>query len=235
MQGFATCHNLELRKLIGLADCCELAARVFMFPDEQLAEALADGTILADSCSCMADAGLDDAVIARVKAELRPLLSETPSRLCENLRREYSLMYLAPGAEVPVWPYESAFLHVKGGKKGAPILFRSPVALDVEAQMRACGVRADNDRREPCDSVWNELSFLSFLYGSAARALYDADDGALNDFLDAAGAFEESHARQWFPAFFEETEKVSSNLEYGAHYAAFARLVDESARALRAM
>lgn len=60
--------------------------------------------------------------------------------------------------------------HAASGHKKAPSLFRSPVTLDVEKLMAASGVQIKDARKEPADSIRDELSYLSFAYGSAARA-----------------------------------------------------------------
>ena len=55
-----------------------------------------------------------------------------PAELLAKLKRGHSLLYLAPGAEAVVWPYEAPFRFVAEGREGVPTLFRAPVTLDVE-------------------------------------------------------------------------------------------------------
>ena len=62
--------------------------------------------------------------------------------LLADMRIVYSRLYLAPGGHTPIFPYESAFLHVERGMKGVPALFRTSVTLDVERLMREAGVVA---------------------------------------------------------------------------------------------
>ena len=75
------------------------------------------------------------------------------------LKREYSLLYMAPGPDVSVWPYEAPFRFVAEGREGVPTLFRAPVTLDVERHMREAGVLPKDARREPSDSVGTSSRF----------------------------------------------------------------------------
>lgn len=212
----------QLKKTVGIADCCELLSRAFSFPDEEFARAVADGSFLEDARSCLSDAGGDSASISKIEAAMGSLQGGDPFQLCDNLRKEYSLLFLVPGAQTPVWPYESAFLHAASGKESAPILFRSPISLSVEAEMRACGVRAGNDRREPCDSIWSEFAFLSFLYGFAAQTLFDGDDKRCAELVKKARDFMRNHGESWFSAFMLACSRESRGLGYGGRYDAIA-------------
>ncbi len=49
------------------------------------------------------------------------------------------------------------------GERGQLALFRSASTLDVGRQMREAGMAPRDARREPCDSVFREFSFLSYL------------------------------------------------------------------------
>lgn len=81
--------------------------------------------------------------------------------------------------EWPIFPYESAFVHVREGLPGAPALFRTALTLRVEKTMRESGVLPKDAETEPCDSAWNEWAFLSFLLGSEAASLEAEDEEAV--------------------------------------------------------
>lgn len=140
------------------------------------------------------------------------------------LRKGHSALYLAPGAHVPVSPYESAFVYFSEGNKGVPILFRSPLTLDVERHMREAGVMPKDARREPSDSVWNEFSFLSYLYGSLAAALHEGRGEDVALWRTRLAAFWNEHASRWLPAFMEQTQEMAPVLPYGEEYAIFAEI-----------
>ena len=178
----------ELRRIIGLADACELLCAATAFPDEALAAALCDGSLTSDARACLADAQIDDAAGEAACADWEALAGRDAATLAASLRRTHSLLHVRQADGVAVFPYESAFRFVAGGHEGEPGLFRSPVTIAVEAQMREAGVMPANARTEPCDSIWNEATFLSFLLGSEAAALMEND-------LDAAGAW------RWLPEF----------------------------------
>lgn len=121
-------------------------------------------------------------------------------------------------------PYESAFLHVERGLSGIPSLFRTPVTMDVERCMREAGVVAKNARKEPCDSVFEEFEFLSYLYAKLADALSDDDaeaaTTAVAGWTERLRAFEDEHALAWLPAFMRRTQELAGD----GPYAAFAAL-----------
>lgn len=206
--------NKELRLLntVGKADMCELLSHAFAFPDKELASALTDGSFTADCASCLADAGCEDA--DGLVVGLQAALAAKPS-LYELMRREYSLLFLNP-AKVVVYPYESAFLHRELEREGSPSLFRSSVTLDVESHMRGAGVMAKDGRTEPCDSVYRELEFLSFLYGSLASAIQQKNAEAEALWQNRTSRFLEQHVLRWVPLFMKRTVEHSHEGVYGA-------------------
>lgn len=226
--------DLGLKRFIGRADCCELAACAFAFPDERLAEALCDGSFSSDARECLADTGVARDAIEAVERGLGIFRGNDPEGLFAMLKREYSLLFLVPGANARVWPYESAFRHAAERKGGAPVLFRSPVALNVEATMLDCGIRAENDRREPCDALWNEFSFLSYLYGAAAQAAFEGSAIRVEEHLAKARAFQVAHIDVWLADCMAAIVKESSSLVQGGCYAALAQFGAEVCGALAA-
>lgn len=207
-----------LKHVIGLADSCELLSIALAFPTEALAEAVASGALGADAASCLADIDRDG---ADVEAALSSLVfrEQASDDVFGELRKEYSTIFLAPGARALVFPYESAFLHRLEHCPGSPVLFRSRSAIDVEKQMRDCGVLPQNVRQEPPDSVWNEFSFLSFLYGSIGNALYEGNDESLVQWKEKLEAFWLSHGARWLSAFFSCVEREGADNAYGTFYA----------------
>lgn len=202
MDGLAV-DGISLRRLVGLADVCELLAAVTAFPDAALARGLAEGSLAADALGCLGDCGVAVDRAAATCAPLRALAGCGEEGLRADLARAHSLMHLRQGEGVAVWPYESAFVHVAQGRPGAPALFRAPVTLAVEAAMREVGALPADSRVEPCDSVWNECGFLAFLLGSEAAAQAAGDDGAAAEWRARCRAFACDHALAWLPAFFD--------------------------------
>ncbi len=210
----------RLRKAVGAADACELTAAMFSFPDEALAEALADGRLLSDAASCVREIGYSVGIDA-----LDPLgdfVGRETAGLLDALRKGHSLLYLAPGGKTPVWPYESAFLFVENGGQGIPTLFRSAVTVDVEHCMREAGVLPETARKEPADSVWDELSFMSYLYGNVAKALYEGRAEDAVGWSGRAVSFWDDHVSEWLPAFMRKAIEEAPRLSYGAEYAVLA-------------
>ena len=214
----------------GLADACELLSCAFAYPDERLAVGLCDGALADDAEACLIDAGVAADEARRVAEGLRAWRGADVAQVLPGMRVAYSRMYLAPGGHTPVFPYESAFLHVEKGAPGIPVLFRTPVTLDVEAQMREAGVVAKDARKEPCDSVFEEFEFLSYLHARRADALVrDAADEAAT-WADRAVRFARKHALAWIPSFMRRTREQEAAV--GGPYAALAALGEAALGAL---
>lgn len=214
----------EILSVVGLADCCELMSVTFAFPTLEFAEALSSGAFYSDAQGCLEDSGVDSAKISKALESLDVFEGRAVANLFEDLRRGHTALYLAPGSEVPVFPYEAAFLFKAAGKKGIPTLFQTSTSLDVENQMRAAGVIPDDAQTEPVDSSWNELRFLSYLYGSLASATYEGRSDEQMCWNGRIGQFWNEHGRLWLPAFMNATKEAASKLSYGAEYAALAEV-----------
>ena len=208
---------------VGLADMCEVASALFAFPTPELAAALSGGAASEDLLGCFGDAGAHDAG-EPLEAAFSGFVSRDPDDLLGSLRRGHSLLYLAPGGDVPVWPYESPFCFVADGREGEPSLFRSPRQIDVERHMREAGVLPKDARTEPADSAWNELSFMSYLYGQVAKALHEGREGDVAEWSGRIVRFWDEHASKWLPAFMAKTVEGASSLSCGAEYAALAEV-----------
>lgn len=213
-----------VRQAVGKADAYELLSCLFAYPDERVANGLVDGLIAEDARACLLDAGIAEDEVHAVGDALGAWRGASAADVLSAMRIAYSHLYLAPGGHTPVQPYESAFLHVERGLSGIPSLFRTPVTMDVERCMREAGVVAKNARKEPCDSVFEEFEFLSYLYAKLADALSDddAEDAttAVAGWTERLRAFEDEHALAWLPAFMRRTQELAED----GPYAAFAAL-----------
>ncbi len=210
----------DLRQAVGLADACELLSYTFAYPNERLARALADGTLADDAQACLSDAGVAANEANAATDGLRAWKGASIEETLSAMRKTYSRLYLAPGGHTPIFPYESAFLHVERGLPGVPALFRTSVTLDVERHMREAGVAAKSGRKEPCDSVFGEFEFMSYLHAKRAEALRCGDDECAHAWVQRIRAFEEEHASMWLPAFMRRAQELAK----GTPYAAFAAL-----------
>ena len=207
-------------RAVGVADACELLSCLFAFPTEALVEGLVSGTAADDAAACLADAGVAEEKAERIGQGLRQWAGDDEKALFTTMRRTYTQLYLAPGGNAEIFPYESAFQHVQRGLPGKPALFRTPITLDVERQMREAGVRAKNDRREPCDSASEEFEFLSYLVARQADALSRGDAAEAAVWEERAARFNAGHGASWLSSFMERTVEAD---EKGL-YAAFAEV-----------
>ena len=214
-------------RLVGLADICELMAATWAFPaDGALAGALVDGSYRADLHGCLVDAGMEDALSKMACDALDVFAGREANELAGALKRGHSILFMAPGAKVPVWPYEAAFRFVAAGRSGAPSLFRSPIELDVERAMREAGVLPEHARTEPPDSLWGEFGFMAYLLAQSAGHRASKDEAGLDTCLERAQAFARDHMATWVPAFMEKAAQEALNREtdLGREYAALANV-----------
>lgn len=210
-----------LRVYVGKADVFELLSCLFAFPDMHVAEGLSAGTIAEDVGSCLVDMGVNEAEVAEAVVGFVPWRGTDPSELLASMRITYSELYLTPGGHTPIQPYESAFIHVERGLASAPALFRTPVTLDVERCMREAGVVPKDARKEPCDSVFQEFAYLSYLYAQLADAIHHEDTEAADTWRGHIDTFESTHTTTWLPAFMTRTQELAVDSPY-ATFAAFA-------------
>ena len=183
---------------------------------------MTSGAVREDAAACLKDAGADEVRIAFVDEALAVFGGKNREQLFSSMRKGYSLLYLAPGSKVPVWPYESAFLSTESGSSKRPILFRSRCAIDVEGRMREAGVMPRTANREPCDSIWDELSFMSYLYGCLGKALCENCENDAEVWRSRISDFWTSHMAGWMFDFMDKTGVASSRLSFGEEYAALA-------------
>ena len=215
----------KARLAVGKADLCELLAATFSFPSSgELACALLDGSYASDLEGCLADAGAssEDARTARVSIETAFAAREA-NELSDRLRKGHSVLFLMPG-NTPVWSYESAFRFAAAGHHEAPSLFRSPISLQVEAEMQVDGLLPGTTRTEPVDSIWCELGYMSALYGRQAAALGAGNDEGARYWENRARMFWERHAGMWLPDFMRHVavKASSGQYAYGVEYAPLA-------------
>lgn len=207
----------DMREVIGLADGCELMSALTRFPDDDMAAAVVNGSVRDDAVGCAKDVaaardgGRADGIEALCEG-FACAAGEDAEELGAALRRAWSLLYARQGSGVAIFPYESAFVHVREGLPGAPALFRTALTLRVEKAMRESGVLPKDAETEPCDSAWNEWAFLSFLLGSEATALEADDEDAAALWRGRASDFVREHAASWLPDFLARTAEVVDRL-----------------------
>ena len=205
-----------VKKAVGKADVYELLSYLFAYPDERVAKGLVDGAIAEDARACLVDAGVPEGRVRTVGDALDAWLGDDACEVLAVLRITYSSLYLAPGGHTPIFPYESAYLHVERGLSGAPALFRTPVTIDVERCMREAGVVAKNGRTEPCDSVYEEFEFLSYLHAQLADALNSDNTDQVALWSAHIRAFGGEHALAWMLSFMRRTQELAADTPYEA-------------------
>lgn len=215
----------RIRQAVGLADLCELMSVALRFPENgSLAQGLSGGEFAMDAAGALLDAGVGRDVFREAMDKLNALQGRNVPELQDRLRKGHSLLYLAPGLDVPVWPYEATFLFAEKGREGNASLFRSPVTLDVEAHMRAAGVLPKNSRRDPSDGVWNEFAFMSYLYGRIAEAEFEDRLDDVYSWSKHVVSFWDAHASKWLPGFMTKTIEEAPKCSFGAEYAVLAEV-----------
>jgi len=227
--------QLDLRRLIGLADSCELQAAAWVFPDEQIAAALVDGTFAADAHACLADAGAEPAVLEAVDQAFAALELADVASVRATMRLEHSRLFLVTDERPSIYPFEGPFLYTASNDEGMPALFGTRTVHAIKDCMRAAGVLPVDSNTEPVDSAWNEFTFLSYLYGSLAQAQAQSLEAAPAQGQAPCAAawrehirtFYDQHAQVWLPAFMDRVCDQVKALGLGGIYAAFALLGKE--------
>lgn len=222
MVSVAVGNEESVRRLVGLADCFELLKSMFAFPEEALVDGIVSGSVAQDMVTCLEDAGANESEVARARSCFADVDCSDGEALYALMRQTHSQWYLAPGSKVPIFPYESAFRFVSSGQKGTPSLFRTPVALEVKKSMAEAGVVPVDAAREPVDSIWNELSFLAFLFGSWASATFEGNDEGSERWEQRCHCFWDAHGRVWIPEFMAATQRLADESKARGPYGAFA-------------
>lgn len=211
----------DVRWLEAAGDSMGLLARAFAAPDAALAEALAEGAVRRDAISCAED--LDAAAEMRGPADaLAAFEGAEAEALLASLRRAHSVLYMVPGSDERIFPFEGAFRFVAEGRPGKPLIFSNRAAVDVEECMRAVGLQPDESRHEPADSLWFELAFLAHLYGALAQTRAEGADGS--ELVGAIETFQANHVRPWMEAFMDATRKKAPSVEGAQVYGALAQV-----------
>lgn len=228
-------QQLRLRRLVGLADSCELMAAAWVFPDQDVPAALVSGAFAADARACLVDA---DAAPEVVEAVGRAFETAGPlddaAAVRAQMRLGHSRLFLITDEPPRIYPFEGPFKHMAANGEGMPALFGTRTVHAVRDAMRAAGVEPADSRTEPVDSAWNEFAFLSYLYGSLAQAEAQAFEGGVPaEGCDAATwrerirSFNDQHAQMWLPAMADQVANLDCELGLGGIYAAFALFTRE--------
>lgn len=206
-----TPHNSFDQQIAGAADLCELLSTTWTFQRlDSVAAALAEGAWQSDARACLSDVGARGGDIAEAVAMIASFEGTDAQQLGARLRADYSLMYLSPGSRVAVWPYESPFRHAAQGKAEAPALFRTAITLSVEQAMEQWGLSPSGARKEPVDSIHEELAFLGrMLAWSATRVPADVEARRGKASL---AAFHREHTGLWVADFMKRSVLASEAL-----------------------
>ena len=216
--------SASMRHCIGLADACELMEATFAFPTAALAQALIDGSYEDDCIGCLSDIGVGSEERAGISHELAAFKQRDADELLDTLKKGHSILYLAPGLKVPVWPYESPFFTMRLNPNAKPSLYRTQIALDIEELMRKAGVVFEDARTESPDSIWNEFAYLSYLYGSLAQALLQDEVEKADELRGHIDVFVDKHVLNWFDDFMASSVENAPLHSHGTEYATFARI-----------
>ena len=97
----------DMRKVVGLADGCELMSALTRFPDNDVAAAVASGSVHDDAVGCAKDvaAARDDGRAGDIEALCEGFVcaaDEDAEALGAALRRAWSLLYARQGSGVEI-------------------------------------------------------------------------------------------------------------------------------------
>lgn len=195
---------------IARADICQLLSIAFRFPETTFAKALVAGNFQSDLLDCVDELGLECADTLKQTWDIEFADYE---QLLAEMKQEYSRLYLAPGNLTLIYPYESAFLAKEKDADAAVSLFITPIALSVEEYMKQAGVRAQQSKKEPADSVFLEFEFLSYLLATYAEHLRIRSN-EIGLWMTRATAFYDEHIANWMDRFMIATRDNTESQVY---------------------
>ncbi len=211
-------ENMDANAWQARAALCELLALSFRYPDNVLAEVIANSEWVEAAEEIAGIVGVEwDANAAE-----KPEETVDAEELLHALRAEATHLFVG-SPEPEVSPYEGVWRAADDGVDA--LLFVNPHSMEVERFCKACGLGRPEGTNEPLDHVATELELLEYL---AARAAADAagegEDDSDNDAEDimvasadlpggsAVAAFDMfmiSHVQLWMPRFAAKVQEES--------------------------
>lgn len=198
----------RVQTVIGMADAYALLSAAFVFPNLAVAEAVADGSLVADMTAIAADASLKSSEVDALRLQIEgSAASMTPEELLKAMRVDYSALFYAPGKFRKIYPYESIFKRraISPTERAAAFITKS--THDVEHVMDAHGALPINARREPADFFATELDFMRHLLTEFAIALSEKQEAS--SLRQEASDFFSVHIHGWIPTLFEKIIELS--------------------------
>ncbi len=184
----------------------KLFSRAFAYPDMQLAELIASGTLQRDLFQMCIATGMPENIASLNCESMMQYYGYSSEDIMHELRQEYSALFLG---RFPLASYsEGVWLCKKEGYKDPPLMI-NPRSIEVQEFQRSCGVIQADDYRDSIDTVDSECEFAAYLadnpefpkeWETTSRQKY-------REFIDL-------HMRQWIPGFCEDIECVSNNVYY---------------------
>lgn len=181
------------------SELCFCLARLFDYPDKGLLDLFGEprfsDMLTRCTLACGMETGDDCGISFKGTIDL------------EEMRREYSRLYLTP-SQTLISPYGGVWKAEKRGEK--PILFRNAECLDIERFLGACGVSVQCRERFAYDCISIELEALQFLSSlESGRGGLAADSKhPESSRFGKEGAYREfflQHAGSWMVEFAERT------------------------------
>lgn len=204
-----------------ISDFFQLLSISLRLPDQELAQALLEGSYGRDALYILEELFCTQEEIAPVWEELKKIASaeEEITAFLIQMRREYTRLFDDP-KKPAVSIYETLFLHNPEEDKGGVMLFMSPAALDAERCYKSAGVSLVKQSAEPADHMATELEFMMYLYAKKGKALQEESTEELEILEKQIQEFMDQHLHKWCREFWS---KLEGETEF-AFYQALSRL-----------
>ena len=167
-------------------------------PDQRVADALADGSLVGDVEAAAQMVGLASGSPASTAFERAMSDFEASARsvVLGDLRREYTRLFSSPSAVLPAW--ETAFVR-RTQPRGADdlLLVRSREAVDARHRYEEAGARVVGG--ESPDHMRVECAFAAYL---CEKAVLSADGDQRSCWVGRYERFAATHLDRWMREFF---------------------------------
>jgi TorA maturation chaperone TorD len=177
----------------------EVLAKSFLYPTQELAQALNDGEFSGALNEMVGLLNSKNSEVGTVILQFDFYKERSVEDILHELRREHTRLFIgSPNAIVS--PYAGIW---QAENKGLdPVFFVNKESMAVERFMRSCGVGQPKGTNEPLDHIGSEFEFLRYLSLLQAGAIVPPLDVAVPD--NAYEQFYQEHILSWIPTFAEK-------------------------------
>ncbi len=176
--GYLDLNNMFVPRTSALCMLFQVCARLFSYPSVEWLTSFLQREYL-DSCSdLLVDAYIGNDDLDRSIDSLRSVIDTTPAeQIACNFRREYTRLFVTPGKHIFLegswWYRRQCDGWVPSGSASSG--YNPNDRARVAREYRKLGLRVREGVHYPPDHISNELDFVAYVLGMAAKCLSEMD------------------------------------------------------------